>query len=130
MLIRGGEILLAKRSEGRGFYPAVWDVIGGHCEMNETPADALARELREEIGVKAVAVEQIAILGEPEPAAYGEAQYHIFVVTSWHGEPELRNSEHSELRWVGASAAGELPLAHPGYPDLFREALRRAQSER
>ena len=61
--MRGDEILLAKRSEGRTFYPGVWDVIGGHCEGSEAPADALVRELQEEIGVQALAFEEIAVLG-------------------------------------------------------------------
>jgi 8-oxo-dGTP diphosphatase len=128
ILVRGQDILLAKRSADRPFYPGVWDVVGGHCETNEAPADALIRELREEIGVEALAVEQIAIFGDPEPATHGEARYHMFVVTAWSGEPELRNAEHSELRWVGATEAGTLPLAHPDYPGLFREAIRRAQA--
>ena len=130
ILIRGQDILLAKRSADRPFYPGVWDVIGGHCETSESPADALVRELREEIGVKAVVVEQIAVLEEPQPATHGEAHYHMFIVTGWDGEPELRNSEHSELRWVRASEAENLPLAHPDYPGLFREAMRRAHVDR
>jgi 8-oxo-dGTP diphosphatase len=63
LLMRGDEILLAKRSEDRTFYPGVWDVIGGHCEGNKTPADALLRELAEEIGVRALVFEEIAVLG-------------------------------------------------------------------
>ena len=40
-LIRGNTILLGKRSDYREFYPGLWDVIGGHCEANETPAETL-----------------------------------------------------------------------------------------
>jgi 8-oxo-dGTP diphosphatase len=127
MLIRGEKILLAKRSANRSFYPGVWDVIGGHCETTEAPSEALIRELREEIGVNAVAFEEIAVLAEPEPATHGAARYHMFIVTVWDGEPELRNREHSELRWVGADEVGNLSLAHPEYPGLFRKAIRRAR---
>jgi len=126
LLVRGDEILLAKRSEGRTFYPDVWDVIGGHCEGSEATADALVRELQEEIGVEALAFEEIAVLGEPQPASHGEARYHMFLVTAWGGQPRLLDSEHSELRWLGLDHALALPLAHPGYRDLFRAALERA----
>src|SRR5262249_17499661 len=51
LIVRGGELLLAKRAEDRTFYPRVWDMVGGHCEGDETPADALARELGEELPV-------------------------------------------------------------------------------
>jgi 8-oxo-dGTP diphosphatase len=118
-------MLLAKRSEDRTFYPGVWDIIGGHCEGNETPADALLRELEEEIGVKALVCEEIAVLGEPQPAEHGEARYHVFIVTAWSGEPRLRNAEHSELRWLFLDQALALPLAHPSYGGLFHTALER-----
>jgi 8-oxo-dGTP diphosphatase len=126
LLMRGGEILLAKRSEDRTFYPGVWDVIGGHCEGNETPADALLRELAEEIGVRALVFEEIAVLREPQPAEQGEARYHMCIVTAWSGEPRLRNAEHSALRWLDLNQALALPLAHPSYSGLFQTALGRA----
>lgn len=100
LLIRGDQLLLAKRSEDRTFYPGVWDVIGGHCEGGERPADTLTRELEEEIGVKALAFEEVAVLAEPQPAEHGEARYHVFIVTAWSGEPRIRNPEHSQLRWL------------------------------
>jgi 8-oxo-dGTP pyrophosphatase MutT (NUDIX family) len=125
LLIRGGEILLAKCSEDRTFSPGVWDVIGGHCEGNETPTDALLRELVEEIGVRALVFEEIAVLGEPQPAEHGEARDHVFIVTAWSGEPRLRNAEHSELRWLDLNQALALPLAHPSYSGLFHTALGR-----
>jgi 8-oxo-dGTP diphosphatase len=126
LLVRGRQILLAKRSEDRAFYPGVWDVIGGHCEGDETPAEALVRELGEEIGVKPSAFEEIAVLDEPRPAEHGEARYHIFIVTAWGGgQPRLRGSEHSDVRWLGLDDALALPLAHPGYSALFRSVLGR-----
>jgi 8-oxo-dGTP pyrophosphatase MutT (NUDIX family) len=44
-------VLLGRREAGRAFYPGVWDVLGGHLEPGETSEQALARELREEVGV-------------------------------------------------------------------------------
>jgi len=126
LLVRGDEVLLAKRSSGRSFYPGVWDVVGGHCEGGEAPGDALVREVQEEIGVKPRTFKEIAILPEPDPAEYGEAQYHIFLVTAWDGgEPRLMGSEHSELRWVSLECALALRLAHPGYGKLFTATLGR-----
>src|SRR6266849_3349545 len=120
LLVRGDQVLLARRSSERLFYPAVWDVIGGHCEGNEAPGDALVREMEEEKGVTPRAFEEIAVLPEPQPAEHGERRYHIFLVTAWDGgEPHLQSSEHSELRWVSLDRALALPLAHPGYGQLF-----------
>jgi len=124
LLIRGDRMLLARRSADRAFYPGVWDVIGGHCEADESPDQTLMRELEEEIGVTARAFRAIAVLPEPDPAENGEARYHIFIVTAWDGgEPRLRGAEHSELRWLRLEDALTLPLAHPGYGELFGTAL-------
>jgi len=124
LLVRDDRILLARRAADRDFYPGVWDVIGGHCNGDEAPVDTLARELVEEIGVRPRAFERIAVLAEPHPAEHGEAQYHIFVVTAWgDGEPRLRGSEHTDLAWLSLEQALALPLAHPGYAELFRSTL-------
>ena len=124
LLVRGREVLLARRSSERSFYPGVWDVVGGHCESGESPRDALVREVEEEIGVTPRTFQGIAVLSEPSPREHGEARYHIFRVTAWAGgEPHLQGSEHSELRWVSLECARALPLAHPGYGHLFSAAL-------
>jgi 8-oxo-dGTP pyrophosphatase MutT (NUDIX family) len=102
----------------------LWDVPGGHCEAGEAPAQALARELEEEIGVTPRAFAELAVLDEPRPAEHGEARYHMFAVTAWDGgEPRLRGPEHAELRWLHLAEALVLALAHPDYPALFRRAL-------
>lgn len=119
-------MLLARRSKERPFYPGVWDVIGGHCEGDEALSDALIREVQEETGVTPVTFEEIAVLPEPQPTEYGEARYHIFLVTAWEGgEPRLEGSEHSALRWISLNQASALPLAHPGYAQLFSTLLHR-----
>ncbi len=126
LLVQRNKILLAKRSSERALYPGVWDVIGGHCEEGEAPSDALVREMKEELGVTPCVFEEVAILAEPQPAQHGEAQYHIFIVTAWaDGEPQLRGSEHSDVRWVTLEEALALPLAHPEYGKLFRSILVR-----
>lgn len=54
----------------------------------------------------------ITVLAEPQPVEHGEARYHIVLVTaSGGGEPRLRGSEHSELRWVSIDRALAIPLA-------------------
>ena len=94
------------------------------CDADETPAEALARELAEEIGVTPRAFEEVAVLPEPRPAEHGEARHHMFVVTAWAGgEPRLRGPEHSDLRWLTLDQALALPLAHPGYGELFTATL-------
>jgi 8-oxo-dGTP diphosphatase len=124
LLVRGRKMLLARRSAKRSFYSDVWDVIGGHCEPGEVPGDALVREVEEEIGVTPRTFEEIAALAEPHQVEHGEARYHIFLVTAWSGgEPRLRGSEHTEMRWLDVEEALALPLAHPRYGELLSATL-------
>ncbi len=126
LLVRGAEILLARRSDDRALHPGVWDMPGGHRQGSETSAETLVRELGEEIGITPRDFEEIAVLPESRPDAYGEAEYHVFLVTAWDGgEPRMRGDEHSELRWVTLDEARGLRLAHPAYRELLSEVVRR-----
>ena len=51
MLLRGTNVLLARRSSARRTYPDRWSFPGGHVETGEALDDALVRELQEEIGL-------------------------------------------------------------------------------
>ena len=50
VLIRDGDVLVAKRNEG-AHLEGLWEFPGGKLEQNESPEDCLAREFREELGV-------------------------------------------------------------------------------
>lgn len=121
ILLRDGEILLGKRAAHRRAYPNCWDVIGGMVEAGETLEAALTRELGEELGISPIQFEKLAEIKDSTPGGRGEALYNLFVVRSWVGEPEMKNGEHSELRWLQIEAACALPgLALAEYPALFR----------
>lgn len=120
LFVRDGRVLLAKRSAQRRKYPDRWDLPGGHVEARDTLADALAREVGEELGVKPLAATEIAHLPEPLPDVYGAATYHIFLVTEWEGEPEIRDDEHSTLRWFAPEDAASLDdLTLPDLANVF-----------
>jgi 8-oxo-dGTP diphosphatase len=48
-----GKILVCQRRRG-GAFELMWELPGGKLQGGETPAEALVRELREELGVEAV----------------------------------------------------------------------------
>lgn len=108
-LIREGRVLLAHRSPTRSAYPDVWDLPGGHVETGESELEALARELREELGVQ-VSVDSAVHLCRFSAGAGGTVLFSAWLVGEWLGTPtNVDPVEHDSLRWL----ADELPsLAH------------------
>lgn len=124
-------VLLGRRTANRGFYPDVWDVLGGHLEPGETGEQALVRELREEIGVTPTAWSSLGEFHEPLPDGNGSIVLHLHAVTSWNGTPRnLSPEEHSEVSWFSVEDACRLELAHPSYPEILRRAASLASDVR
>ncbi|MEU4689689.1 NUDIX hydrolase [Actinoplanes sp. NPDC023714] len=120
LLRDGGRVLLVHRSPGRRWYPDVWDLPGGHVEPGEPPGVALARELREEVGVMITAP-----AGPPWQEVRGPTfDMRIWLIDTWAGTPvNAAPEEHDAIGWFTAGALGTLALAHDGYPALLAEAL-------
>ncbi|HEY1955267.1 MAG TPA: (deoxy)nucleoside triphosphate pyrophosphohydrolase [Polyangiaceae bacterium] len=60
VLIENGRVLLTQRKRGTHL-EGLWEFPGGKVEDGEDPKDALARELREEIGIDAEVGEIIEV---------------------------------------------------------------------
>lgn len=121
ILRRDDRILLCHRHPDREWYPNVWDLPGGHVDPGESPAQALVRELGEELGID-LAQE----LGPPfETLIDAAAGIEMTVwVIDFDGEVTNRApEEHDELRWFDAGAIARLDLAHPAYVALLQRAL-------
>lgn len=94
-LIADGLLLLAQRSRPPEL-AGMWELPGGKVEPGESPEAALARELREELGVEAVVGEQLS--GDVDLA--GRLVLRAYRVELVSGTPEPL--DHSDLRWVDA----------------------------
>ncbi|MCA9538536.1 MAG: 8-oxo-dGTP diphosphatase MutT [Myxococcales bacterium] len=95
-----------------------WEFPGGKLESGEAPAEALVRELREELGVE-VEVGDVFAVGHH---AYPEREVVLLVYDARiiGGEPTCR--EVAEFRWVTAAEliALELPPADRPVIDRLR----------
>jgi 8-oxo-dGTP diphosphatase len=60
VLIEQGRVLLTQRKAGAHLAGA-WEFPGGKIEPGEDPRDALARELREEVGIEATVSEIVEV---------------------------------------------------------------------
>jgi 8-oxo-dGTP diphosphatase len=120
VLRNGNRILLCHRSPWRRWYPDVWDLPGGHVEPGELPGAALARELREELGISIAAP-----LGPPvQEVRAATFDMQIWLIEAWMGYPiNIAPDEHDAIAWFTEDALGGLSLAHDSYLAIFSQVL-------
>ncbi len=93
---KNGRVLVCRRRPDQA-HPGKWEFPGGKVELGETPAEALARELEEELGVRAVIGGELARY----PYAYpGKPLFLLifFAVREIEGEP--RNRVFDAVEWA------------------------------
>jgi mutator protein MutT len=121
ILFDGQKTLMAKRSANRKFYPDVWDFAGGHCEDQETPKEALVRELKEELDISPIDFSHFKTICKFQSNLNCNYEFHLFLVRRWDGIPKnVLIHEHSEIRWLSITDAIKLSLAHPEYPEILK----------
>ncbi|WP_018598924.1 (deoxy)nucleoside triphosphate pyrophosphohydrolase [Mycobacterium sp. 155] len=99
-LISAGALLVAQR-ERPPELAGLWELPGGKVGPGESDADALARELREELGVGVSVGARIGV----DVALNATMTLRAYLVALTDGSP--RPQDHRALRWV---TLDELPL--------------------
>jgi 8-oxo-dGTP pyrophosphatase MutT (NUDIX family) len=117
VLVREGRVLLGHRHPDRRWYPGCWDLIGGHVEPGETPAEAARRECLEEVGVGVADLCPFALR-----SSIASLEVFAFRATSWDGAVvNAAPDEHDDLGWFAPDELNGLALADPTMaPDIAR----------
>jgi 8-oxo-dGTP diphosphatase len=110
---RDGRILVGQRQASQS-HPLQWEFPGGKVEPGETPEQALARELEEELDIR----EAVGAEVTRYPYTYAgrdTIELIFFRVTGYGGEP--RNVIFHEMRWAtpGEMAAMDFVEGDTGF---------------
>lgn len=100
-----GSVLLAQRGPHK-LYAGQWEFPGGKIEPGETADAALRRELAEELGITAEALQPLIRLRHDYPEL--SVALEVFECRDWKGEPQ--GLEGQRLEWVTPEALPEWPL--------------------
>jgi 8-oxo-dGTP diphosphatase len=114
VLIRpDGRTLLARRPASK-VYAGYWEFPGGKVEPGEPVEDALAREIREELGV---AIERAhPWITRVFVYPHATVRLHFHRVVAWRGEP--RALEHDSIAWQRPEATEVAPMLPANGPVL------------
>lgn len=120
ILVENGKILCAQRGKGKAL-AHMWEFPGGKIEDGETPQEALARELKEELRIE-VDVQFENFETTSYQYDFGLVKLTTFICTLKKGTPQL--SEHSAVKWlkpVELSSLKWAPADLPAVEKLMRE---------
>lgn len=113
LIERGGRLLSVQRSATMSL-PLKWEFPGGKIESNESPADCLRRELREELGVEAEIGEPLPVFAHDYPAF--SVVLHPFRCRPPAGPMILH--EHVAARWLSPAEVLSVDWAEADLPVL------------
>lgn len=105
LLRADGQVFLASRPKGRA-YAGYWEFPGGKVEPGETLQAALARELREELGI--VATEMQRWISRVFVYPHATVRLNFFRVPTWQGDPHPH--EGQTFSWQKPEAVEVAPL--------------------
>ncbi len=96
LIVRGGEVLICQRRPDQPM-ALQWEFPGGKIEPGETPEQALARELDEELGIRATIGGRVTHIRHNYRHG-GAVDLQFFAVYEFEGE--LENRIFQQLKWV------------------------------
>ena len=111
VILRDGLVLCAQRSMSSTL-PGLWEFPGGKIEPDETPREALEREIREELEIDVAVGEHVETTVHEYP--FGEVTLTTFYCDLLSGDVTL--TEHEAVVWLRPSELDSLEWAPADIP--------------
>ncbi|MEX2649392.1 MAG: DUF559 domain-containing protein [Alphaproteobacteria bacterium] len=105
LIIHDGAVLAERRKSSKRVDPGALALPGGHIEALESRKAALARELREELGIKASEARYVCTRTHRSQEM---RRLHYFAIEAWAGDIECH--EAASLHWIAVDALDRLDL--------------------
>ena len=120
-----GKVLCAQR--GSGSLKGKWEFPGGKIEKGETDAEAIIREIKEELDIE---IEVIGFIDE-NYYEYNDFDILLKVYKCKYKSGKIKDVEHQALRWVEPQALEELDWAEADRPivETYLDSLPRTIEE-
>lgn len=112
LLLPDGRFLLTSRPEGK-VYAGYWEFPGGKLEAGESVAQALARELHEEIGLVIDPADVTAWREQLVDYPHALVRLHFCKVQRWRGTLQMREGQQHLWSTLPVQVAPVLPGALP-----------------
>lgn len=120
IIVDGSRVLVARRPAG-SHLEGFWEFPGGKVELDESPRDALIREVAEEVGLDVT--ESILIHRQDFDYPDRSVDISFYLVTSFRGE--VRDENGQRITWVGVDELDQyaMPPANESVVQMLREQL-------
>ena len=96
LIVRSGEVLIGQRRTDQPM-ASLWEFPGGKIEPGESAREALARELSEELGIRAEVGPAVTRIRHHYRRG-GAVDLQFFAVREFSGE--ISNQIYQQIRWV------------------------------
>lgn len=103
-VIKSDEDIFITRRHQNAHQGGKWEFPGGKVELNETVAQALSRELKEEVAIDILACQPLMVIEHD----YGDkkVKLDVFVIDQFIGEPMAQ--EGQEQQWCSIPQLNQL----------------------
>jgi 8-oxo-dGTP diphosphatase len=100
-----------------------WEVPGGKIEENETPEQAILREIKEETGLDCQIIKELPLLNMKKENF--ESKCHVFLIKTTSNKVML-SKEHSNFTWVTSEEVKIMKSVL--FPDILLDYLSQADT--